>query len=237
MSAASALVCTIPSWIAVARWLPCGSAQEERTTMKSAVVLVALMVLSLSTAHAQSGVDFTPYGPGGVQWKVTRPAFTPSPANYGTLYSDSWAISENQLPAWGCNWSPYLAVGHASGRATFIPEMMVNYWKQISASDYNTMTTFTVATFLINIYRNGKVTTSYRPFTTANLNRRSYLDFGDGRYFISGSTQNSATGTSTLSYNFDVQQDDQIQVGTCSVADVLAWTQTSYILQTIPYDR
>src|SRR5262245_20807798 len=108
---------------------PATKEKEIRYMFKRKLALAMLMATigPASIAVADNGVDITPYGPGGVQWTVSVPAYD-TPLNYGQRVSDGYYVPAASTYRFACfALSPWLPVGHGNGWGMSIPDFYATW--------------------------------------------------------------------------------------------------------------
>jgi len=202
---------------------------------KPIVILAGLAVTAgvSGTAHAD-GVDFTPFGPGGVQWSVSESAFQ-TPFSYGQHTAQGYDVPFAGSLRAGCYViAPWLPVGHGDGLGELIADVYSTWEGQIF---FRTNPTANVFNLQVEIMAaNGAVTTQRRTVTSASYQLEAiYFPTPDSVLYW-GELDNSIAQISVLQ-NFSVHQDDQIRVSVCDLAAGSSMQVRHLVVRTVPFDN
>ena len=203
---------------------------------KSTAVLAGLAATACltGTAHADGGVDFMPFGPGGVQWSVSRAAFQ-TPFNYGQSTAQGYDVPFAGSARAGCYvLSPMLPVGHGDGLGEFIADISSTWEGEIFFRTNPTANVFTLQVEILGA--NGALTTQRRTVTSASYQLEAiYFPTPDSVLYW-GELDNSLTQTSVLQ-NFSVHENDQIRVSVCDLVAGSSMQVRQLVVRTVPFDQ
>ena len=195
--------------------------------------LAAAACLS-GTAHADGGVDFTPFGPGGVQWSVSQPGFD-TPFNYGQRIAQGYDIPFGGALRPGCFVrSPPLFVGHGNGTGQFFAELY-STWEGIvfprvslTANVFNLEVEIKAPNGAVSFVRRTVTSSAYQPEVIFFPTPDSVLLWGE--------LDNAASHLSVLQ-SFDVHTNDEIRVSVCDLSGGSSMQVRKLVLQTVPFDN
>ncbi len=202
---------------------------------KIAVVAGLATVASLGgIARADGGIDFTPFGPGGIEWTVSVPAFT-TPFNYGQRTASAYEVPFDGRVRAGCfvlsPSQPWLRVGHRDGRGQFIPDFS-STWE----GEVNTRTGAFPNVFSLQVEimaSNGAVTTLRKTVSAAAYGLEP-LFFPTPSTVLYWGVLDQALGETDVVYEFPVHQNDQIRVSACDLAAGSSLSVRHLVLRTWP---
>jgi hypothetical protein len=203
---------------------------------KSTVVLAGLAVTAglAGTAHADGGIDFTPFGPGGVQWSVSRAGFQ-TPFSYGQSTAQGYDVPFAGSLRAGCYVvSPPLPVGHGDGLGEFIADVSSTWEGEIFFRTNPTANVFTLQVEILGA--NGAVTTQRRTVTSASYQLEAIFFPTPNSVLYWGELDNSLAHTSVLQ-NFAVHENDQIRVSICDLVAGSSMQVRQLVVQTVPFDQ
>jgi hypothetical protein len=203
---------------------------------KSTVVLAGLAVTAClsGTAHADGGIDFTPFGPGGVQWNVSRAGFQ-TPLGYGQSTAQGYDVPFAGTLRAGCYvLSPFLPVSHGDGLGEFIADISSTWEGEIFFRTNPTANVFSLQVEILGA--NGALTTQRRVVTSASYQLEAIFFPTPNSVLYWGELDNSVAQTSVLQ-NFAVHADDQIRVSVCDLAIGSSMTVRQLVVRTVPFDH
>lgn len=188
------------------------------------------------TAHADGGVDFTPFGPGGVQWTVTLPAYQ-TPFSYGQSTAQGYDVPFAGSRRAGCFvLSPWLPVGHGDGEGQFIADFYSTWEGQIFPRVSPTANVFAMQVEIMAA--SGTVATQRLTVTSGSYHIEPIFFPTPDSVLYWGDLDNTPSQSSqlTLSQGFNVRADDQIRVSVCDLAAGSSMTVRRLVARTIPFD-
>jgi len=202
---------------------------------KPTVVLAGLAAAACVSGTAfADGVDFTPFGPGGVQWSVSDAGFR-TPFSYGQHSAQGYDVPFAGSVRTGCYViSPPLPVGHGDGLGEFIADVYSTWEGQIFFRTNPTANVFTLQVEITGA--NGAVTTQRRAVTSASYQLEAiYFPTPDSVLYW-GELDNSIGQISVLQ-NFSVHANDQIRVSVCDLAAGSSMQVRHLVVRTVPFDN
>lgn len=204
--------------------------------LKATIVLGGLAAAAClsGTAHAEDGVEFIPFGPGGVQWIVSVPRYS-TPGNYGQPTAQGYDIPFAGTARAGCFVeSPWLLVSHANGQGEFLPDIYSTWEGEVFPRVSLTANVFTLQ---IDIKKpNGAVTTQRRLVTSAAYQPEVIFFPTPDSVLLWGQLDNSSQQIS-VQQSFPVQTNDEVRVSVCDLTLGSSMLIRHLILRTIPFDQ
>jgi len=185
------------------------------------------------TAHAD-GVDFTPYGPGGVQWTVSVPGFV-TPFNYGARTAQAYSVPYAAGARGGCFVvSPQLPVSHNDGTGNVFPDFYSTWEAVINKRQTPSAIVFTLQVD-IQAANNGPVTTLRRQVSSGQYDFTP-IYFPTPDTILYWGDLDSPLANPSVVQAFRVHKDDTIRVSVCDLAPESTIDVRHLVVQTIPDD-
>lgn len=201
---------------------------------RSAVVCATLVAAGISAPAHADGVDFIPFGPGGVQWNVS-PAGFQTPSSYGQATAQGYDVPFAGTLRAGCYVvSDWLPVTHRDGYGEFIADVYSTWEGEVF---FRTNPFANVFNLQVEIRAaSGAVTTQRRTVTSASYQLEPiYFPTPDSVLYW-GELDNSLSHLLVLQ-NFSVHQDDWVRVSVCDLVAGSSMTVRKLVMRTVPFDN
>jgi hypothetical protein len=180
------------------------------------------------------GVDFTPFGPGGVQWTVSVPGFD-TPLNYGTRTASSYDLPFSGSARPGCfALSQWLPVGHADGTGEFLPDF-ASTWEGILFPRQTLSTP--VFTLQVEVRAPSGAVATARKTVTSSLFALEPIYFPTPDSVLYWGVIDSTPSDPDITQHFTVHTSDQIRVSVCDLVAGSSIQVRRLVLRTIPFDN
>ncbi|MBC7976653.1 MAG: hypothetical protein H7138_16895 [Myxococcales bacterium] len=201
---------------------------------KAALLFLISSLAAGGVAHADGGVDVTPFGPGGIQWTVTTPAFE-TPFNYGQRLADGYQVPVAGSFRAACFvLSPWLPVGHGDGTGQFIPDFFATWQGILFPRTGQNAPVFNIRYEVQDL--DGSVVTATKTVTSALFRLTPIFFPTPDSVLYRGDLSSSATSTEVLQ-NLDVNEDDLVRVSICDLAPNASLKVRGLVLRTLPFDN
>jgi len=202
---------------------------------KTTILLAGVAAAGLAgTARADGGVEFAPYGPGGLRWTVSVPAYQ-TPFNYGQRTTVSYDVPFAGSLRPGCFVvSPWLPVSHGDGEGEFIADFYSTWEGEIARTATPTANVFTLQVEVMG--QSGAVTTQRRAVSSGVFHVEPIYFPTPNTTLYWGDLDNSLADISVLQ-SFAVHRDDQVRVSVCDLAAGSSMEVRHLVVRTIPNDN